>query len=60
MKIVQFMSILLICRLPIISVLLIELHDFKVIIETGKRMLSSFLSMLFSFYLFLSMYQIIG
>lgn len=50
----------MIFRLPIISVLLIELHDFKVIIDTGKRMLSTFLSILFSFYLFLSMYEIVG
>ena len=60
MKLVRFMSILLICRLPIISVLLMELHDFKVIVETVKRMLSSFLSILFSFYLFLSIFAIIG
>ena len=54
------MSILLLCRLPIISVLLIELQDFKVIVETSKRMLSNFLSIFFSFYLFLSTYQLIA
>ena len=60
MRLVQFMSILLLARLPIISVLLMELHDLKVIFETGRRMLSSFMTILFSLYLFLLTYQIIG
>jgi len=54
------MSILLLLRLPIISVLLVELHDFKVIIDTAKRMASPFLSILFSFYLFISTYSMVA
>ena len=60
MRLVRFMSIVLVLRLPILSVLLMELQDLKVIINTGRRMASSFMTILFSLYLFLLTYQIIG
>ena len=60
MHLVHFMSILLLMRLPIFSVLLMELYDLKVIVDTSKRMFSSFMTILFSLYLFVLTYQIIG
>ena len=59
-RVVQLMAILLLFRLPILSVLLMELHDLKVIVKTGRRMLSSFMTTIFSFYLFISAYEILG
>lgn len=44
---------LLMFRLPCILVLIVEIHGFAVIINTGKRMLSTFMTILFSFFLFL-------
>ena len=58
--VVKFMSITLMLRVPIIGVLLSEIHAFVVIFETAKRMLSSFMTILFSFYLFLELFNIIG
>ena len=54
------MSIVMLTRLPIISVLLLELYDFVVIIGTIRRMISPFLSIVFSFLLFFQFYAIIG
>lgn len=54
------MSIVMLTRLPIISVLLLEVYDFIVIIGTIKRMISPFLSIVFSFLLFFQFYAIIG
>ncbi len=54
------MSILLLVRLPILITLLMELKDFQVIVNTGKRMFSPFLLVLFSFYLVMFMFDCIG
>ena len=54
------MSILLLVRLPILITLLVELKDFQVIVNTGKRMFSHFLIVLFSFYLVMFMFDCIG
>lgn len=59
-NVVQFMTIVLFMRLPIISVLLMELPDILVIVETTKTMASPFLSILFSTYLFMETYCIVG
>ena len=59
-NVVQGMTIVLFMRLPIISVLLMELPDILVIVETTKTMASPFLSILFSTYLFMETYCIVG
>lgn len=57
---VKFMSCIILLRAPILGVLLGEIHHFIVIFDTGKRMLSTFMSIIFSFYLFVSVYALIG
>ena len=59
-NVVQAMTIVLFMRLPIISVLMMELPDILVIVETTKTMASPFLSILFSVYLFMETYCIVG
>ena len=54
------MAVILLFRLPIISTLLMELKDFKVIVQTTKRMFSPFLSVLFSLYLVIFMFNTFG
>lgn len=54
------MAILLLLRLPIVVTLLMEVKDFQVIVHTAKRMFSPFLSVLFSFYLVMFMFNCIG
>ena len=57
---VDAMSLLLLCRLPIVCTLLMELKSFKVIIKTGKRMFSPFLTLIFSLFLLLIFFNSIG
>ena len=54
------MAISLMLRVPIICVLLTEIYAFQVIFKTAKRMMSRFMTILLSFYLFLMFYSIIG
>ena len=57
---VNIMSLVFFFRLPVVVVLLMELKDFRVIIETGIRFFSPFMSVLFSLYLILFAYSEIG
>lgn len=59
-RVVEFLGILLLLRFPIISSLLMELYDFNVIVTTAKKMFSPFLSVLFSLYLILFMFNAVG
>lgn len=54
------MGIMLLLRFPILSSLLMELYDFSVIALTVNKMLSPFLSVLFSLYLVIFMFGSIG
>ena len=59
-KLVNIMSLVFFFRLPVVVVLLWELKDFRVIVETGMRFFSPFMSVLFSLYLILFAYSEIG
>ena len=54
------MALLLLFRLPIICTLLNELKDFRVIVHTGQRMFSPFMSVLFSLYLVIFAFNAVG
>ena len=54
------MAILLLCRLPTFATLLMEVKDFQVIIETARRMMSPFLSVLFSLWLIMFTFNAFG
>ena len=47
-------------RLPIICTILMELKDFGVIVHTARRMFSPFLSVIFSLYLVIFMFNTFG
>ena len=59
-KLVNIMSLVFFFRLPVVVVLLWELKGFRVIVETGMRFFSPFMSVLFSLYLILFAYSEIG
>ena len=59
-KLVNIMNLVFFFRLPVVVVLLMELKDFRVIIETGMRFFGPFMSVLFSLYLVLFAYSEIG
>ena len=59
-KLVDTMALILLCRLPILCVLLMELKDFRVIIHTGKRMFSPFMTFIFSLLLMIVFFKSIG
>ena len=51
---------LLLLRLPIVCILFMEIKAFRVVVSTAKRMFSPFLSVLFSLYLFIFVFNTIG
>ena len=59
-KCVEAMALVLLFRLPIIGVLLMEINDFAVIIETTKRMFSPFATTIFSMYLVIFAWNAVG
>ena len=56
----RLISLLLLLRLPIVCILFMEIKAFRVIVTTAKRMLSPFLSVLCSLYLFIFVFNTIG
>ena len=59
-RMVELLALLFLFRLPIVCTLFMELKDFQVIMLTGKKMLSPFLSVLFSLYLVIFMFKTVG
>lgn len=59
-NIVRLISLLLLLRLPIVCILFMEIKAFRVIVSTAKRMFSPFMSVLFSLYLFIFVFDTMG
>jgi len=59
-RLVQFMSIIMLLRLPLITTLLMELSAFQVIIDTGKHLFGHFLSIILSLYLIMLFFNVLG
>ena len=59
-KAVAFNSLCFVARLLTINYLLMEAKDFKMIVETGKRLAMPFLSVLFALYLTMMIFGSIG